>query len=91
MARAALGLSLHQLAALSHVSEKTIRRTEAAIGIPPVSRETMVRLRKVFEDNGCSFDRDQSLDWVLVKVDRGAAGLMRQNFPDGDDQPDAGE
>lgn len=61
MARAALNLSLDQLADLSGVSEKTIRRCEAVDGHPPVNRNSLERIRKAFEERGIGFINDGSI------------------------------
>lgn len=71
MARAALRLSLGELAELSGVSEKTIRRCEAVIGLPAVSEQTIVLLREALEKLGVRFSEARgrtygpgcTLDW----------------------------
>ena len=57
MARAALGVSLAELARVSGVNEKTIRRCEAAMGSPSVATSTLTRLKTIFESCGLSFSQ----------------------------------
>jgi hypothetical protein len=71
MARAALRLSLADLACASGVSERTIRRCEAVDGCPQAAELTIDRLQAVLEDRGIRFVGGQgpmdcpgiSLDW----------------------------
>jgi hypothetical protein len=55
MARAALKLSLTEVATASGVNEKTVRRCESSMGRPPVSSDTLLRLKAMFEGNGLRF------------------------------------
>ncbi|TXN07942.1 helix-turn-helix domain-containing protein [Methylobacterium sp. WL103] len=54
-ARAILRLSLKELAKVSGVSDKTLRRCESVDGVPPVHRNTLHRIQQAFENQGVAF------------------------------------
>ena len=57
-ARAMLAWSVRQLAEHSSISESSIRRIEAAFGVPenPVTLDLLVRLQTYFEGRGFKFE-----------------------------------
>jgi hypothetical protein len=55
MARAALRVSLTELAKLSGVSEKTIRRCEAVDGHPPVAEQSLISIGRALNKHGVRF------------------------------------
>lgn len=59
MARAALRVSLAELAKLSGVSEKTIRRCEAVDGHPPVAESSLICIGRALNDHGVRFIEGQ--------------------------------
>lgn len=80
MARAALRLSLTDLAMLSGVSEKTIRRCEAVDGPPPVSEITIASIHDALFARGVRFTEGRRLaDGPGVTLDwNPAAGTRRE-------------
>lgn len=69
MARACLNLSLTELANRCGVSEKTIRRCEAAFGLAPANEQTLKRLLVTFEAYGVSFSGSIETGVLAVLVD----------------------
>lgn len=63
MARAALRLSLTELAECSGVSEKTIRRCEAVDGQPPVADHSLGLIGKALNDRGVRFMEGRGRQW----------------------------
>jgi transcriptional regulator with XRE-family HTH domain len=56
MARAAMRLSVQELARASGVSDRTISRIEQANGVPPkVTAEILLKLQLYFESEGFTF------------------------------------
>lgn len=63
MARAALRLSLTELARLSGVSEKTIRRCEAVDGPPPIADASLSCISQALNEHGIRFTMGKGLSW----------------------------
>lgn len=63
MARAALRVSLTELAKLSGVSEKTIRRCEAVDGHPPVAESSLICIGRALTDHGVRFTEGRGRSW----------------------------
>jgi len=90
MARAALRLSLTDLAQFSGVSEKTIRRCEAVDGAPPVAAYSLECIGKALNDRGISFTEGRgrrwgpgcTLDWNPEKGDRATVHGLLNTEPD---------